>query len=175
MAGIGDFVQALGAFTEKNIGAIGFGAGIASSASQVAGGFLGRRQGRINAKILERQGQQAFAARLAQAVQEAGTARAVAAKGGGDPNRGSPADVSRQIEAEGRVAALREKFAFQNEAAFAERRGMNALFRGILGGSSTLLGAANRFDQVDDNDDLRVPDVAPDSDGFLSAGVGPDF
>ncbi len=148
MINFGQALGALSAWAKDHAGEIGLAGGAASAGFQIAGGILGNRQGRINAKILERRGEEAYRAKLSDALQKVGTARARAAKGGGDPNVGSAADVIRQLSAEGRVAALREKFAFENEAAFAERRGQNALFEGILGGASTLLGASRRVDEV---------------------------
>jgi len=133
---------------------IATGAGL-KAGGQIGGGIAAKSQSKTNAKLLETQGEQAFAARLREAKLREGTARANAAKGGGDPNVGSFADVIRQIAEEGRITALRERFAFQNEAQNQKQLGKSALIAGILGGASTLLGAANRFDSGPTSNEVK--------------------
>ena len=115
------------------------GAGVKAGA-QFGGGIGGFLQGRTNAKILKRRGEQEAAIARRQGVKRVGAQRAAFAKSGVDPNVGTPLDVTTKTAEEAAVDALRLRFAAENEARFATRQGVNALIGGVLGAGSTLLG-----------------------------------
>jgi len=148
-------------------GQLALNAGILQSGMQVGSGISGFIQGRQNAKILNKRGKQAQAARIAEGKQIAGAQRARSAASGVDPNVGSPRDVARQTIENSRVNAIRERFAFENEAAGQKTEGTNALLGGLLGGGSTLLTALAREKQADEG--IRIigkRDLPATSTGF---------
>lgn len=137
-------------------GQLALNAGILRSGMQFGAGVSGFMQSRTNASILERRGKQAEQARMMEGRRLAGAQRARQAKSGIDPNVGTPAEVSRQTLEQARIAALRDRFAFEGEALFQKNRGNIALLGGALGATSTLLGASAREKELDDPQKIRI-------------------
>ena len=130
-----------GGFFQKNAGSISAIASLAESASTVGGGIMAQRQASKNARRLNKQGQQAEKRGIREAAKFKGAARARFAKAGVDPDKGIPLDVALESEEQALLQGRRDRLAFDTEADIQNQAGTVALIQGILGGTSTLLGA----------------------------------
>ena len=118
--------------------------GSLQATSELTGGIMARKQAKRNAKQQRKQGAQAEEQARREGKKLKGAQRARFAKGGVDPDVGTPLDVVLESEEQAQLEGRRRRLAFESEADIQEQAGTVALLQGLFGSGSTLLGTLER-------------------------------